>query len=733
MRIIVLTLALLPAIAWSAPAVVPPDQAFRYSVAAGGAELTVDWRILPGYYMYRHRFGFASRTDGIVLGEPELPAGKKKTDEFFGETEVYRDAVRVRIPFQRQPGAASTLTLELRSQGCADVGLCYPPQTWTHEVALPTAAAGSGAPPVDLLALIGTGNAAADGQFLPPEEAFAFTATTADPYTLQIDFRIAEGYYLYRDKFSFQTDSELVQLGPARLAPGVPKVDEHFGATEVYYHAARLFVPLSRAGPEAGDFEVVIGFQGCAEDGICYPPMTRETAVILPTAVGPAPSELAAPVAEQDRLASLIRDGKLGLVALSFFGLGLLLAFTPCVFPMVPILSGIIVGQGPDITPGRAFVLSAVYVLAMALTYTVAGIFAAALGQNLQAMFQHPGVIIAFSLIFVALSLAMFGVYELQVPAGLQARLSEFSNRQRGGTLLGVGVMGVLSALIVGPCVAAPLAAALIVLGQSGDPVRGGVALFTLSLGMGAPLLVFGASAGHLLPRAGSWMTIIRGAFGVLLLGMAIWFLSRIVPEMVTMLLWATLILMTGIFLGAFQSLGEHPGARRQIAKGLGIIAVVYGVVLVVAAALGGTDPLRPLHNTSLMATSSDRGGLEFDRIKTVDELTEAVRRASADGHPTMLDFYADWCVECKKLEKTTFHDPDVIDALGDTVLLQADVTANDEADRKLLNHFGIYGPPTIVFFGRDGFEMKNYRVIGYMNARDFETTARAVVGSPRP
>ncbi|MBT8136286.1 MAG: protein-disulfide reductase DsbD, partial [Gammaproteobacteria bacterium] len=660
-----------------------------------------------------------------------IPPGKKKTDEFFGESEIYRDALRVVLPYTRAADAPAQMTLQLRSQGCADIGLCYPPQTWTAEVALPVRVASTNNGGVDLMALL-QDNAQASSEFLHPDEAFRFVADMADDYTLAVRFKIAEGYYLYRDKFAFTSDSQLVQFGTPRLPAGTPKTDEFFGATEVFYNQVEIRVPMSRAGPEPGDFNLNIGFQGCAEDGICYPPMTRDTVVLLPAASSAPPGPLMdEPVSEQDRLAETIRSGNLGLVALMFFGTGLLLAFTPCVFPMVPILSGIIVGQGPDITTRRAFTLSAIFVVAMALTYTAAGVAAALLGQNLQAVFQQPAVIIVFSLVFVALALAMFGTYEFQMPAAMQDKLNEMSNKQSGGTLFGVGIMGVLSALIVGPCVAAPLAAALIVIGQSGDPLRGGLALFVMSLGMGAPLLVFGASAGHLLPRAGAWMTTIRGAFGVLMLGIAIWMLSRILPDQVTMFLWAGLVLMSGIFLGAFAPLPQDADTRHKLAKGGGIMAVVYGVLLVIGAATGGTDPLRPLSGSSLAGGSAtQQEGLVFRPIKSVADLQREVRAASAAGQSTMLDFYADWCVECKKMEKTTFHNPAVLAALGNTVLLQADVTANDEIDRALLNHFGIYGPPTIAFFGRDGLERKNYRVVGYMGAAEF---AAVVTGATTP
>jgi thiol:disulfide interchange protein DsbD len=436
----------------------------------------------------------------------------------------------------------------------------------------------------------------------------------------------------------------------------------------------------------------------------------------LPVA-DPAPAA-SAPVSEQDRLATLIRDGALPWVVAMFFGFGLLLAFTPCVLPMVPILSSIIVGHGSSMSTRRAFSLSLVFVLAMSLTYTVAGVAAALLGQNLQAAFQHPLILIGFSAVFVVLALAMFDVYELQMPAAIQTRLTETSQKQAGGTLVGAGVMGFLSALIVGPCVAAPLAAALIVIGQSGDAVRGGSALFALSLGMGMPLLAFGASAGKLLPKAGAWMEAVKKFFGLLLLGVAIWMLERIIPPAATLALWGLLLLMSGIFMGALDSLQPGAATGRRLGKGLGLVALLYGVLLLVGAASGGSDPFRPLQG--LIGEQSQTQSLKFTYVKSNSDLDRQLAAAASNGQLAMLDFYADWCVDCKKMERYTFVEPAVIASLEGMVLLKADVTANDDPDKKLLQRFGIFGPPTIAFFGPDGREVRAFRQVGFASAEEF-------------
>jgi len=415
-------------------------------------------------------------------------------------------------------------------------------------------------------------------------------------------------------------------------------------------------------------------------------------------------------------------------VLLGFFGLGLLLTFTPCVLPMIPILSSIIVGQGEGLTTRKAFTLSLTFVLAMAATYTLAGVVAGLSGANLQAVFQNPWVLGVFSGLFVLLALAMFGLYDLQVPASLQARLTALSNRQQGGTYIGVGIMGFLSALIVGPCVAAPLAGALIYIAQTGDAVLGGMALFALSLGMGTPVLLVGTSAGRLVPKVGPWMSAVKAGFGVLLLGVAIYLLERIVPEWVVLLLWGALLCVVAVYLGAFDSLGTDAGGPRRFAKGVGLVALVYGVALVVGGSAGGGDVFRPLGAFSASG-GSEAPSLRFRPVKGLAGLEAELDLASSQGRPVMLDFYADWCVSCKELERYTFSDPEVQAVLSNAVLLQTDVTANDEQDRSLLRALGLFGPPAILFFGADGKERRSYRVVGFMDAEPFRAHAARALG----
>jgi thiol:disulfide interchange protein DsbD len=399
---------------------------------------------------------------------------------------------------------------------------------------------------------------------------------------------------------------------------------------------------------------------------------------------------------------------------------------------MVPILSGIIVGAGRDrpVSRGRAFSLSFAYVMGMALTYTVAGAVFAAAGQQAQAFFQKPWIIVVFAGLFVLLALAMFGVFTLQVPAALQARLADASNKQQQGTLLGTAVMGALSSLIVTACVAPPLVAALAVIGQSGDVFRGAAALFALSFGMGVPLLVVGASAGQLLPKAGAWMDAVKVVFGGMFLAVAIWMLGRILPGPVTLGLWAALAFVSGwwlVTLGGREARGGAVAARR----GFGALLILYGVLMLVGALAGRSDPLQPL--AGIGGGGEPAHGVDFVRIKTVADLERAVAESSAAGQPVMLDFYADWCVSCKEMERFTFTDPGVQGELARARLLQADVTANDAEDQALLQHFGILGPPTIVFFDASGRELPDYRVVGFMKAGEFRAHVAQAFGSRAP
>ncbi|HSC48177.1 MAG TPA: protein-disulfide reductase DsbD, partial [Gammaproteobacteria bacterium] len=675
-----LALAPLAALADNEP--LPPDQAYKMTVTAAGGTITAKWDILPGYYLYKDKFKFLSHTPAVTLGKPALPAGEMKQDKFFGREEIYKQAVTATLPYT----GSGALDLEIVYQGCNEpIGFCYPPQH--KRLNLTLAAAAPAATPAavhapDLQSLI-AGGAPAGQDYLPVDQAFRFSAVAKDSHTLEVRWQVAPGYYLYRQKFDLKSDDPEVQLGMPDFPEGKIKNDPYFGTSEIYPEDVDVLVPVSYGGAP-GKFNLTAAYQGCAEKGFCYPPQTRVVSFDLATAGAAAPAVAApAPMAEQDRLALLIKDGNLILVFLAFIGYGLLLTFTPCVLPMVPIISGIIVGQGKISTP-RAFLLSLTYVLAMALVYAIAGVVVGLAGANIQLALQNPWVLSVFSLIFVLLALSMFGFYELQVPSFIQTHLTHHSNKQSSGAFLGVGIMGALSALICGPCITAPLVAALIFIGETGSALRGGVALFALGLGMGVPLLIIGTSAGKLVPKAGHWMNAVKAVFGVVMLALAIWFLSRVLPGPVSLALWAALAIVCGVYLSALDPLQAGASGWRKLWKGLGLIALVYGILLLVAAALGGSDPLRPFDNYGRGGTAALGAGsvanptssLPFKHIKTSADLDREL--AAAKGSPVMLDFYADWCISCKELEHDTYSDPAVQGALANVTLLQADVTAND-------------------------------------------------------
>ncbi|MEZ5498437.1 MAG: protein-disulfide reductase DsbD [Steroidobacteraceae bacterium] len=699
---------------------IPVEDAFRYSVSSDGGNVAVKWQVAPGYYLYRDRMSVASEDPAVRLDTAEFPAGEIHEDEYFGKQTIFRGQFTVTARVLHDGDAPASLPLLLKLQGCADAGLCYPPQTWRTTVALTQAPAAGAVAASDGLSRIMSGGGGAD-EFLPVDDAFRILASADSADRVAIEVLIAPGYYLYRERLSVKSDSPAIHLGAMVLPKGETKEDEYFGVQEVYHDHLSIKLPVSRRAGPAVKVVLSVGFQGCAEAGLCYPPTTRDFTVELPAtdqAVGASGGNGGSDafVSEQDRLAALVQNGNFALMLATFLGLGLLLAFTPCVLPMIPILSGIIAGQGERVTAGRSFALSLTYVLGMAFTNTLAGIAAAAAGQQVQAIFQQTWIIVLFGLLFVALAVAMFGGYTLQMPAAIQSRLTAASNAQAGGTFIGTAIMGALSALIVTACVAPPLVATLAVIGQGGDVVRGGSALFAMSIGMGAPLLVVGASAGHLLPRAGAWMETVKQLFGVLMLAVAAWMFARILPERWQLLLWAVPAFALAVILLRATT---RKSSTRLVARTVALAAAAYGLLLVGGAVRGATDPLAP------WVARTHAQGLAFERIKTVADLDAAVRGASAAGQGVMLDFYADWCVSCKEMEKYTFTDAAVQQGLGRVRLLQADVTKNDPEDQALLKHFGIFGPPTIAFYGRDGVERKNFRVVGFMPAAEFAPLAR--------
>jgi len=574
--------------------------------------------------------------------------------------------------------------------------------------------------------LLGFANAAQD--LLPPDVAFKPTARALDKRTVEVRFEIAKGYYLYRDKFRFTAEPTSVQFGKPVLPVGKEKDDDTFGKVQVHYKEALIRLPVEHnsSGPLPLTLNVIS--QGCADIGVCYPPQKQTVSLDLPDSDS-ATVAIPVPVPafdESGRIAQLLENANMWLVAASFFGFGLLLSLTPCVFPMIPILSGIIVGSGRNgygVSHRRGLALSLAYVLGMATTYAAAGIAAGLTGALLSVALQNQWVLGVFALIFAALSFSMFGFYELQLPTFLQSKVSEGASHFKGGSLPGVAVMGALSAIIVGPCVAAPLAGALLYIGQTGDALLGGMALFCMALGMGVPLLAVGLSAGTLLPKSGAWMEAVKKSFGVILLATALWIISPVIPLAVQMAAWAMLLIVSAIYLNAIDPLPSHARGWTRFWKGIGMVMLITGAAMLVGVLSGANDLLQPLAGLRSGALS-DVKRLPFERVRSVAELDARIKSA---GKPVMLDFYADWCVSCKEMERFTFSDARVQQKLSRWTLLQADVTANSEEDKALLARFKLFGPPGIVFFDSKGDEIDSTRIVGYQNADDFIQTLTSV------
>lgn len=724
------------ALALDSKDLLPPEQAFKLSVNPLSQDsLELSWDIADGYHLYRDKFKFQSQTDAIQLGQAEMPEGAQEHDAVLGDVVVYRQQLKVGVPLIHG-NHVSQLKLFVKYQGCADIGVCYPPQKVVLDIDLPAKPAvesGNG-----LHQFVQSFKSLAPGLFskelLPPEQAFQFFATLKDDHTMHVSWLAADGYYLYKDKLTLTLEQPTqTQLGKYPLPVGEGHLDAEFGQVEVYRRDVSVDVPLLRQNSDGETLTLIAKYQGCADRGVCYPPMQSRVTLALPVATSLVSSRTDDPLAaqaqvsEQDRIVNSLKHDSFGLTLLSFFGFGLLLAFTPCVFPMIPILSGIIVGQGHDLGTRKAFMLSLSYVVASALMYTLFGVLAALFGSNLQATFQEPWVIAVFSGLFVVLSLSMFGFYNLELPKSLQALMHRSSDKHRDGSYLGAGIMGALSSLIVGPCVAAPLAAALIYIGQSGDVILGGWALFVMGLGMGGPLLLLGASAGKLLPKAGAWLNSTKAVFGVILLAVALWMLSRILPASISMLLSAMLLIIPAIYMNAIDPLPTGASGWRKLWKGVGLIMLIFGVLQLIGLSAGGGNLLLPLQGVAFAGQPQSKSEIDFRRVRTIMDLEANIRQAASNGRPIMLDFYADWCVSCKEMEAYTFADSQVRQELASFVVLQADVTENSEDDKALLKRFDLIGPPGIIFFAADGRELSGHRVIGYQDAAAFIKTLRQI------
>lgn len=731
-----------------------PEEAFHATGQIQNAELSLSFKVAPGYHLYRDRIEVTPESSQLKLGPPAFPDGVIDNDPYFGKMVVYKKDFTVNYPLLSSQAGSEKITVKY--QGCSDtMGVCYPPQKQTIEINIPALnpsapqASTSTAAPNSISALANLGGSGS-AEPLEPEQAFRPTLTLQN-HTILVHWDIAKDYHLYRDRVKAGLADTQAAILSADIGKGIVVDDPGLGKTEVFYN--NLDIKLNVNPDGAPSAVVVVGFQGCADIGLCYPPMTQAwrvnftsgaiepltqapkttlTPVIdLPAATEPplgaaipasattpnAAAQAPAQISQTDAITQQLKTGSIWTIILGFLVIGLLLAFTPCVFPMIPILAGIIAGQGDKITTRKAFVLSLVYVLAMAVTYTLAGVLAGLFGSNLQAAFQNPWILSAFAAIFVALAFSMFGFFELQLPSALQSKIMQVQNNQQGGTLVGVAIMGLLSALIVGPCMAPPLAGALIYIGQTGDAILGGVALFAMSIGMGIPLIIVGTLGGKFLPKAGAWMDAVKFVFGVLMLGVALWMLERIIPSAVAQMLWGSLLIGSAVYLNAADPLKEPHSGWLKLWKTLGIILLIWGSLILVGVAAGGKGTVfTPLSGLTIGGASPGVATqpLNFKQVKNLKELNQELASAKAAGKPVMFDFYADWCVSCKEMEHNTFSNPAIIAALKPFVLLQANVTENNAEDKLLYQRFGVLGPPTIVFFNPNGEEQQALQVVGY-------------------
>jgi thioredoxin:protein disulfide reductase len=603
-------------------------------------------------------------------------------------------------------------------------------------------------------------------ELLPPDQAFKLTVRVRDANTLVAQFEPAKDYYLYKDKVAFKPQNTETSVEKISLPQGTVKSDLTFGQVEVFHHPFEALISLKRDTSSTNKLTLVATYQGCNEPiGVCYAPINKVIELTLPMAKaaagavadamsgnasaapalsgikpGPADELFQSPASpaietESSKIEQMFETGNFWLILTGFFGIGLLLSFTPCVFPMFPILSGIIAKRGERITKMHGFILSLAYVMGMAITYAAAGVAAGLSGAMLSATLQNAWVLGAFALIFITLAFSMFGFYELQLPTFLQSKLSEEAGHLKGGHLTSVFGMGALSALIVGPCVAAPLAGALLYISQTRDVVLGGSALFAMALGMGVPLLMLGASAGALLPKAGPWMESVKQFFGVLLLAVAIWLISPVIPAVVHMLLWAALLIISAIYLHAIDPLRPGAPGLQKFLKGLGMIALLTGIALLIGVFSGSRDILQPLSKINVAAVEAGgmkkngiepAGHLAFQRVKSIAELEQHILQSR--NKYVMLDFYADWCISCKEMERFTFTDPEVQSRLKDVTLLQVDVTAGTPDDAALLKRFKLFGPPGILFLDPQGREVPGVRLIGYQDKESFLKILNAVL-----
>jgi thiol:disulfide interchange protein DsbD len=726
--------------------ILPAEKAFVSSAKVENGNLVVDFKIEDEYYLYKDKISIKA-LDGAKFGESNFSKSKTKNDDFFGEIQVYHHNSKITTPIN---SADDVINFEVKSQGCWEGGVCYPPTMQKLSVKNTANQNNQLSNKSNFFKALTQQSGINDPASV--DIAFKFDAFKVDENTIKATWKIRDGYYMYHDKFNFSVDG--ADFGKIIFPEGEPKKDDFFG--DIFVHKKQLVIdlPLKNVSDK---IDLTVNYQGCWEGGVCYPPVEKKTTIqmadkspqkvqdtekaIITSAIKPVekviieqivgevkkqPRDLTAEIkkiqqnqdlSEEEKVAKDFDNSSFFWILVSFFGFGILAAFTSCILPMIPILSSLIIGTDNP-TKKKAFFMSLTFVIFMALTYAVVGVLAGMFGGNLQATFQNPWVIGSFSLMFVALAFSMFGYYEIKIPNWLQAKLTTISNKQKGGHLVGVAIMGVLSALIVGPCAAPVVSGALLYIGDSGDAVLGGSALFMMGLGMGLPLIV--AGVGVATPRAGVWMDNVKAIFGVVMIGMAIYFLERIVDENITIILWAILLTISPIALGVVSSFdGNKP--MHKIFKAIGLIVLGFGIMIWIAIARGyeNIDMFHPLksHQSAVIGTANVQNAhAEFKQVATLADLQNEINNSTK---PVMLDFYADWCTYCIVYEKQVFTDNRVAGLMQEFTLLQVDITANNDLDQEILSHFKITAPPAILFF-KGGNELRAKRVIGEKDADEF-------------
>ncbi len=786
-----------------------PEKAFSLQARVENNAVIAEYTIAPGYYMYREAFRFDLETDGVTFGEASVPDGMIKHDDFFGDVEIYRDSVAIKLPVLAE-GASTPAQIKIKTtgQGCADMGVCYPPLYQTLSMNMPSSASVSPQPyefkpvkvaaaetvdnsvaelqnlfaqatenpaadnandgsssPLDQLQALGADIGLDDEEEIPdPDKAFQLGAVIDKNNIIQAEIQIYSHTYLYKNKMKFKMlDGEGHTIGAISLPKGDEKNDEFFGLMEVYHDYFKVSVPVISDPNASAQYVISMGYQGCVEDKICYPPITKYLKVDLASktldilddkpalsskAQATAPpsqgmtltsttskkiNDTSAPPAiinEQDKLLQELQSSGVWYGLLLSLGFGILVAFTACMYPLIPILSSLIMGQGEKITAFKAFNLSLAYTQGIAITFGILGAIFALLGKGLgiQGYLQTPWVLIPSALLFIGLALSMFGFYQIQMPSFLQSRLNEMSNNQQGGSFIGVALMGMFSALIVGPCGGPILIAVLGFASQSGNAFLGFFTLWLFGTGMGLPLLAMGSGGGSLLPKAGTWMDTVKATGGIIMIALAISFLERLsptyIPISMIMLMWGSFLIIVSIYMGATKQLSDSASGWHKLWKGLGVVILIYGALFIIGVAVGNKDTLQPLKGLNNFQSSAAEKHLSFKRIKTIEDLELEVLNAKKQNKPVLLDFYADWCVYCKTMEKEIFPNPTVKDALKDFVLLQADITRQDEADTSLMNHLDLTAPPAIYFWNSNGEELRQYRIIGNVTAEQLANRA---------